>query len=37
MTEYTAEVIKITELISHPNADSLSIVRIGDFQLRPKN
>jgi len=32
MAEYTAEVIQIDELIPHPNADTLSIIHIGDFQ-----
>lgn len=32
MIEHTAEVIEVTELINHPNADSLSLVMIGDYQ-----
>lgn len=33
MTEHTADVVEITELIPHPNADTLSLVRVGDFQV----
>lgn len=32
ISEHTAEVVEVGELIPHPNADNLSIVLIGDFQ-----
>lgn len=32
MNEHEAKVIKINNMVQHPNADNLSIVRVGDFQ-----